>query len=69
MPTPTPTLEPTLKRELTVDGTAYTLTLTPDGLQLVQKGKRKGLELSWSGLVSGDAALAAELRGSLNRLG
>jgi hypothetical protein len=34
----------------------------------VKKGKRKGIELTWSGLVSGDAALAAELRGSLNRL-
>jgi hypothetical protein len=69
MPTATPALEPSLKRELTVEGTAYTLTLTPDGLQLVQKGKRKGLELSWSGLVSGEEALAAELRASLDRLG
>ena len=61
-------LEKTLKRELDVDGTPYTLTLTPEGLTLVKKGKRKGIELTWAGLVSGDAALAAELRGSLNRL-
>ena len=61
-------LEKTLKRELDVDGTPYTLTLTPEGLTLVKKGKRKGISLTWEGLVSGDAALAAELRGSLNRL-
>jgi hypothetical protein len=65
----TPRLEPELKRTLEIDGVSYTLTLTPDGLSLVQKGKRKGIELAWSGLVGGDAALAAELRGSLNRLG
>ncbi len=61
-------LEKTLKRELDVDGTPYTLTLTPEGLTLVKKGKRKGISLTWAGLVGGDAALAAELRGSLNRL-
>jgi hypothetical protein len=34
----------------------------------VQKGKRKGIDLTWEGLVGGDAALAVELRASLNRL-
>jgi hypothetical protein len=65
MPTP---LDKPLKREVTVGGTVYTLTIDPEGLRLVQKGKRKGIELTWEGVVGGDAALAVELRASLNRL-
>jgi hypothetical protein len=61
-------LESTLKREVEVDGSPFTLTLTPEGLHLVPKGKRKGIDLTWSGIVNGDAALATELRASLNRL-
>ena len=66
MPTP---LDKPLKREVTVDGTVYVLTLTPEGLHLAPKGKRKGIDLTWQALVSGDAALAVELRASLDRLG
>ena len=65
MPTP---LDKPLKREVTVGGTLYTLTIDPEGLRLVQKGKRKGIDLTWEALVGGDAALAVELRASLNRL-
>ena len=65
MPTP---LDKPLKREVTVGGTIYTLTIDPEGLRLVQKGKRKGVELTWEAMVSGDAALAVELRASVNRL-
>ena len=54
-----------LKRELTLKGEAYTLTITPNGLTLVPKGRRKGYELDWASLVSGDAALAIALRASL----
>jgi hypothetical protein len=54
-----------LKRQLDLDGVAYTLTLDADGLRLVEKGKRKGLELRWRDLVNGDAALASALQASL----
>jgi hypothetical protein len=54
-----------LRRELDVEGQPYTLTITPDGLRLVPKGKRKGYELPWKALVSGEAALAAALTASL----
>ena len=60
-------LDGPLKRELDLDGVAYTLTIDPDGLRLVRKGKRKGIELRWLDLVSGDAALAVALRASLDR--
>jgi hypothetical protein len=62
-------LEGELKRELEVEGAVYTLTLTPEGLRLVPKGKRKGVELAWTAILSGDAALATALQASLERLG
>ncbi|SEM39912.1 hypothetical protein SAMN02800694_0931 [Luteibacter sp. UNCMF331Sha3.1] len=58
-------LDKPLKRELTVDDTAYTLTIDPDGLKLVEKGKRNGVTLSWADLLSGDAGLAAALQASV----
>ncbi|TCZ82865.1 hypothetical protein [Lysobacter sp. N42] len=61
-------LDGPLRREVDVKGQAYTLTVDPDGLRLVPKGRRKGLELRWADLVSGDAALAAALQGSLESL-
>ena len=58
-------LDKPLKRELTVGGEDYTLTIHPDGLKLVEKGKRKGLELLWKDILSGDAGLAAALQASV----
>ena len=60
-------LDKPLKREIEVEGKPYMLTIAPEGLKLVPKGKRKGQELSWDALVSGDAALAAALNASLRR--
>ncbi|HZZ95100.1 MAG TPA: hypothetical protein VFE23_21250 [Usitatibacter sp.] len=54
-------LNSAFKRELDVNGEKYTLTVSPEGFKLVQKGKRKGVELQWSALVNGDAALASAL--------
>jgi hypothetical protein len=59
-------LDRPLKREITVDGRAYTVTLSPGGIRVVEKGKRKGHELSWGAIVSGDARLAEDLRISLD---
>ncbi|MDH5834840.1 hypothetical protein [Luteimonas kalidii] len=58
-------LDKPLRREVLIDGKPHTLTLDPDGLKLVPKGRRKGLELRWQDLVSGDAALATALQASL----
>lgn len=58
-------LDRPLRREVLVEGQPYTLTLDADGLKLVAKGKRKGLELRWADLVNGDAALAAALQASV----
>jgi hypothetical protein len=61
----TTALDKPLRRELQVGDTIYTLTISPEGLRLVEKGKRKGIELAWTALVSGDAALAAALQASV----
>jgi hypothetical protein len=60
-------LEKPLKREIEVERETYTLTIAPDGLKLVPKGKRKGMELAWKDLVSGQAALATALNASLEQ--
>ena len=56
-----------LKREVDIDGNPYMLTITPEGLKLVPKGKRNGLELAWEAMVSGEAALATALNASLQK--
>lgn len=58
-------LDRPLKREIGIDGKPYTLTISPDALHLVPKGRRKGYELAWVDLVNGDAALASALNASL----
>ena len=60
-------LDKPLKREIRIDGKPYMLTITPEGFKLVPKGKRKGQEISWQSLISGDAALAVALNASLGR--
>lgn len=61
-------LDKALKREIRVKKIAYVLTVDPDGLKLTKKGRRRGIEISWRDLVSGDAAMAAALNASLGKL-
>ena len=49
------------------EGNPFMLTICPEGLKLVPKGKRNGLEIAWKALVSGDAALATALNASLKQ--
>ena len=58
-------LDKSLKREIDIDGKPYMLTIDPQGLKLVPKGKRNGLEVAWKDLASGDAALATALNASV----
>lgn len=59
-------LDKAIKREIELDGKLYTVTVAPDGVKVVEKGKRNGPELSWRTIVSGDASLTRDLRGSLD---
>ena len=47
---------------------AYVLTIDPDGFKLTKKGRRKGIEIVWRDLVSGDAAMAVALNASVGKL-
>jgi hypothetical protein len=60
-------LEKELRRALKIKGADYVLTISPQGLKLTLKKKRNGLELTWSDLVDGEAALATALNASLGR--
>jgi hypothetical protein len=46
-------LDKTIKRELEIDGQAYMIAISPEGLKITQKGHRKGSEVSWRSLMSG----------------
>jgi hypothetical protein len=58
-------LDKPLKRELKVKKISYVLTIDPDRFKLTKKGRRKGIEIAWKDLVSGDAAMAVALRASV----
>jgi hypothetical protein len=61
-------LDKPLKREVLIEGKPYMLTISPQGLKLVPKGRRKGVDIAWKEIVSGEAALAAALNASLGQL-
>lgn len=60
-------LDKALKRELDINGEAWMLTIMPEGLKLVPKGKRNGHEVAWKDIISGSAALTGALNASLDR--
>ncbi len=58
-------LDKVIKRELELEGRLYTVLVGPEGVKIVPKGRRKGHELSWASLISGDAELRRDLNLSL----
>jgi hypothetical protein len=61
-------LDKGLKREIEVEGKLYTATISPEGIKVVEKGKRNGHEISWQSIISGDAALTRDLRISIDAM-
>jgi hypothetical protein len=59
-------LDKTLKRELEIEGKPYTVTISPEGVKIVPKGARKGPEITWQTLLSGDAELRRDLNVSVD---
>jgi hypothetical protein len=59
-------LEKSIKRELEHQGKLYTITIAPEGVKVVEKGKRNGRELSWGSIINGDATLNENLRISVD---
>jgi hypothetical protein len=61
----TTTLDKPLRREIDVEGQAYTVLLDAQGIKITRKAHRKGVELKWTDLINGDAAVAAALNASV----
>jgi hypothetical protein len=59
-------LDKTIKRELELGGQLYMVSMSPEGVRIVPKGRRKGHEISWETLLSGDAELRRDLNMSLD---
>ena len=59
-------LDKTIKRELELAGQLYTVSMSPEGVKIVPKGRRKGHELTWEALLSGDAELRRDLNMTLD---
>lgn len=59
-------LDKSIKRELEHKGQVYTITISPEGIKVVPKGRRNGTEVSWDAIISGDATLRANLSASVD---
>jgi hypothetical protein len=59
-------LDKSIKRELELSGKLYTITIAPDGVKVVEKGKRNGPHVSWASIINGDAALSENLKISVD---
>jgi hypothetical protein len=59
-------LDKAIKRELVQGDKTYTVTIAPEGLKVVEKGRRNGIELTWSSIISGDASLNENLKASVD---
>ncbi len=62
-------LDKTIKRELEIDGKAYTIAIGPDGIKVTEKGRRNGPEVSWRAIISGEASLNSSLSQSVDATG
>jgi hypothetical protein len=59
-------LDKSIKRELELDGKLYTIIIAPDGIKVTEKGKRKGHEVGWRSIISGDTSLNESLKISVD---
>ena len=59
-------LDKTIKRELELDGKLYTVAISPEGVKVTPKGARKGQEITWASIVSGEPELRRDLNMSVD---
>jgi hypothetical protein len=51
-------LEKPLRREIEINGEAHVVVISPQGLKLTAKGRRRGHEVTWVDLMRGSAVQA-----------
>ncbi len=59
-------LDTPIKRELKLGKELYTVIISQDGVKIALKGRRKGREISWETILSGDAELTQQLKMSVD---
>ena len=59
-------LDSLIRRELKLGRDLYTVSMSPEGVKIALKGRRKGREISWETLLSGDAELTQQLKMSVD---
>lgn len=57
-------LDKSIKRELEHKGQVYTITISPQGVKVVPKGRRNGPEVTWDSIIGSDATSSANPGGS-----
>ncbi len=62
-------LEKTLKREIEIDGKPYMVAISPERVKVTQKGFRRGPELTWRSIISGEAEMNQQLKSSVSSTG
>jgi hypothetical protein len=62
-------LDSLIKRELKLGRELYTVSMSPEGVKIALKGRRKGREITWETLLSGDAELTQQLKMSVDAFG
>jgi hypothetical protein len=58
-------LDKSIKRELEHKGQVFTVTISPEGIKVVPKGRRNGTEITWDSIISGDETLRQNLNASV----
>ncbi len=59
-------LDSPIRRELKLGRDLYTVSISQEGVKIALKGRRKGREISWETLLSGDAELTQQLKMSVD---
>jgi hypothetical protein len=57
-------LEKPLRREIDINGEAHVVVISPEGLKLTAKGKRRGHEHTWAELIRGEPGPTSALTAS-----
>lgn len=59
-------LDKSIKRELEHKGQVFTITISPEGVKVVPKGRRNGTDITWDSIISGDETLRQSLNASVD---
>jgi hypothetical protein len=53
-------LDKPLKRQIDIEGQAFTVTLDATGIKITKKAHRNGIEVHWADLIKNDPSMSIE---------